>query len=49
LNYYKTTFALAQHHKYSLSEIEDLIPYERDLYLDMLVEYLEKRKEQQSK
>jgi hypothetical protein len=36
---------LAQHHKYSLNEIEDLMPYERDLYVDMLLIHLEKEKE----
>ena len=29
-----------QHHKYSLSEIDELIPWERDVYVDMLVDYL---------
>lgn len=39
-NYYKTTFALIQHHKYSLTEIENMIPFERDLYVGMLSDYL---------
>ncbi len=43
--YYKTTFALVQHHKYSISDIENLMPFERDLYLNMLVEFLERQKE----
>tara|TARA_R100001460_G_scaffold23263_2_gene46953 strand:+ start:253 stop:384 length:132 start_codon:yes stop_codon:yes gene_type:complete len=29
-----------QHHKYSLSEIDGLIPWERDVYVNMLVDYL---------
>ena len=29
-----------QHHKYSLYEIENMIPWERDIYLDMLVNYI---------
>jgi len=29
-----------QHHKYSLSEIDGLIPWERDVYINMLVDYL---------
>lgn len=37
-------FSLAQHHKYSITEIENLIPYERDLYVDMLLEFLEQQK-----
>jgi len=39
--YYKTIFVLAQHHKYHISEIENLIPYERDLYLGMLIDHIE--------
>lgn len=36
---------MAQHHKYQISEIENLIPYERDLYFEMLVEYIRKTEE----
>jgi len=39
--YYKTIFSLAQHHNYSISDIEDLIPYERDLYVQMLIDHVE--------
>lgn len=39
---------MAQHHKYSITEIENMIPFERDLYVDMLKIYLdEKLKKQQ--
>jgi hypothetical protein len=38
-------FSLVQHHNYSITEIEDLMPYERDLYVDMLLMHLEKEKE----
>jgi hypothetical protein len=41
MQYYRNVFALAQHHKYQISEIENLLPYERDLYIEMLVEYIE--------
>ena len=40
-NYYKINFALVQYHKYSLTEIENLIPWERDIYVGMLQQYLE--------
>jgi hypothetical protein len=50
-NYYKTNFSLVQHHKYSLSELEDMLPWERDIYVAMLIQYIEeenqKLKEQQ--
>lgn len=38
-------FSLVQHHKYSISELEGLYPFERDLYVDMLRDYL--KEEQQ--
>ena len=46
MNYYKTNFALIQHHKYSLTEIENMIPFERDIYVDMLLDYLNKLEQQ---
>lgn len=36
-----------QHHKYSLQDIENMIPFERDIYLDMLKKYLEELEERQ--
>jgi hypothetical protein len=40
---------LAQHHKYSISEIENLMPFERDLYVNMLLEHLKKVEEEKQK
>ena len=34
-----------QYHKYSLEELESMIPFERDIYVDLLRDYLEKEKE----
>lgn len=48
-NYYQTNFSLMQHHKYSLSDIDEMIPWERDIYVKMLIDYLEKLKEEQNK
>jgi hypothetical protein len=39
-------FSLAQHHKYSISEIENLIPFERDVYVNLLLQYLEEVEKQ---
>jgi hypothetical protein len=36
---------MAQHHKYSITEIEDMMPFERDLYIDLLLSFLDKQKE----
>jgi len=34
-----------QHHKYSLNEIDGLIPWERDIYIGLLRQYLEEEKQ----
>ena len=49
-SYFKTNFALIQHHKYSLTEIENMIPWEREVYLTFLQQYIEEEnlKAQQS-
>lgn len=44
-NYYKLTFQLMQHHNYSLTELENLIPFERDIYVGLLQTHLEEEKE----
>ena len=43
-NYYKLNFSLIQYHKYSLTEIENLIPWERDIYVELLRAHLEEEK-----
>ncbi len=45
VNYYKTNFLLMQEHKYSLTEIENMLPWEREIYIAMLVDYIEKENE----
>ena len=40
-NYYKLNFALMQYQKYSLTEIENLMPWERDVYVALLKQHLE--------
>ena len=53
MNHYKTNFALMQHHKYSLTELNDMIPWERDVYVNLLIGHLreeeERIKKQQNK
>ena len=44
-----------QHHNYSLSDLENMLPWEREIYVDMLISYIRdenekaKRKQQQGK
>ena len=36
---------MAQHHKYSITELENMMPYERDLYFGMLIDFIEQQNE----
>ena len=49
-SYYKVNFALVQHLKYSLTEVENMIPWEREVYITLLKQHIEeeKLKQQQS-
>ena len=40
-SYYKLNFSLMQYHKYSLTEIENMMPWEREIYLALLTDYIE--------
>ena len=44
MNYYELNFSLMQFHKYSLTEIENMIPWERDIYVTMLKNHIEEEK-----
>ncbi len=36
-----------QHHNYSLNEIDGMIPWEKEIYIVMLVEYLKELEQKQ--
>tara|TARA_B100001750_G_scaffold242866_1_gene257030 strand:- start:769 stop:900 length:132 start_codon:yes stop_codon:yes gene_type:complete len=38
-----------QHHKYSLTEVENLIPWEREIYLMLLMKWIEEENERLQK
>ena len=40
-SHYLTNFALIQHHKYSLTELNEMIPFERQVYLELLKNHIE--------
>ena len=42
-NYMQNNFSLLQHHNWSLSDIEDMIPWEKQTYIKMLQNYIETR------
>ena len=44
---------MMQHHKYSLQEIENMLPWEREIYVGLLMNFIkeenEERKQEQQK
>jgi len=36
-----------QHHNYSLSELDNMVPWEREVYVTMLIEYLKEEADRQ--
>jgi len=32
---------LMQHHKYSITELENMIPWEKEIYISLLQQYIE--------
>jgi len=45
MNYFETNFAMMQHHKYSLTEIENMVPWERQVYIALLVQHMKDEKD----
>ena len=46
--YYRLNFALMQYHKYSLTEIENMMPWERDISVALLQQHLEEEERKQN-
>ena len=40
---------MIQHHKWSLTEIEDMVPFERDIYMTMLTNWVKEENERTQK
>lgn len=43
----QTNFQLMQHHQYSLTELDDMYPWEREIYVRLLLQHLEEERERQ--
>ena len=41
MNFFRTNFALMHHHKYSLADIEAMMPWEKFVYIDMLKQHMQ--------
>lgn len=44
-NHYKLNFDVTQSHNFSITEINDMIPFEREVYVDLIIEKHNKEKE----
>lgn len=44
-DYYNTNFALNKRHGYSITELENMLPWERDIYIIMLINHLREERE----
>jgi hypothetical protein len=38
-----------QHHKYTLADLENMLPWEREIYVDMLISYIKEENEKQER
>ena len=38
-----------QHHKYTLADLENMLPWEREIYVDMLITYIKEENEKQQR
>tara|TARA_Y100000768_G_scaffold195_1_gene147 strand:+ start:662 stop:820 length:159 start_codon:yes stop_codon:yes gene_type:complete len=36
-----------QHHNYSLADLENMLPWEREIYIEMLVQYIKEENKKQ--
>lgn len=43
-SHYKLNFDVTQYHKFTLTEINEMIPFEREVYVDMILQKIEKEK-----
>lgn len=44
-SYFRINFALMQFHKYSLSDIENMMPWEREIYVSLLQQHIKEENE----
>ena len=40
---------MMQHHKYSLSELEYMMPWEREIYMGLLLQFIQEENEEQER
>ena len=48
-NYFQQVFSLVQYHKWSLRDVENMMPWEREVHTALLIQHLEKEEERNNK
>jgi hypothetical protein len=38
-----------QHHKYSLTELDNMMPWEREIYINLLMQFIKEENEEMNK
>jgi len=49
VNYYKINFALIKFHNYTLEDLENMLPWERDVYVSLLIRYIKEENERKKR
>jgi len=40
---------MMQHHKYSLTELDNMLPWEREIYINLLMQFIKEENEEKKK
>lgn len=48
-NMYQLNFTLRQHYGYQLEELDNMIPFEREIYVSLLLQHLEHKRKNKGK
>jgi hypothetical protein len=46
MNFYETNFLLMENHNYSLEDLNNMVPWEREIYVAMLVNQMKQQRQQ---
>lgn len=46
--YYRRQFSFVQHHKYSIVDLEQMLPFELDILNEMLIDWLEEQEQKKN-
>jgi hypothetical protein len=49
VGHYKTNFALMHQHNFQLEDLDNMLPWEREIYVTLLTSWIEERNREDSK